>query len=239
MNRGSFRTTRWNVVRAAGDDDTDVARDALTELCEAYWYPLYTFVRRSVPNAEDARDLTQSFFAHLLDKKSFSAADPDRGRFRTFLMVALKNFIADQHDRATALKRGGGQTHLSLDFQDAEGRYLLEPADELTPEKVYERNWAREVVARALGRLAQAYEARGKAELFRRLQGSLTGFEDGPPRTDLARELGMEEKTLNVALHRMRKRFRESLRAEIEETVAGPEEIEREMRELSAILFES
>jgi len=230
--REAFHTTHWSVVRAAGQEDSGAAREALSYLCEWYWYPLYAYVRRSGCSAEDARDVTQAFFARLLEKKVVRAADPDRGRFRNFLLASLKNFLSNERARASALKRGGGETPLSLDFERAEGRFGVEPLEQLTPERVFERNWAREVIARAMVRLREDYERRGDGELFESVRGLLVGDEGTLPRAEIARQLGLGESALNVAIHRMRKRFRERLRREIGHTVADADTVQTEMSDL-------
>ena len=232
---GSFRTTHWSVVQAAGADDPAKAREALTALCENYWYPLYAFVRRSGYSADDSSDLTQGFFARLLEKKDFRTADPERGKFRSFLLASLKHFLANERDRSRAQKRGGGRVTLSVDFRDADARYGLEPGDQLTPETVFERNWALAVLARTSERLGEEYAAQGKGILFDRLKWALTGDEGGARRLALAEELGLTKGALNVAIHRLRKRFRERLRAEIGQTVE-PGQVDEELRELFSAL---
>ena len=232
----SFQTTRWSVVQAAGAQDSSAARDALATLCESYWYPLYAFVRRSGYGAEDARDLTQGFFTRLLEKRDFRMADPERGRFRSFLLASLKHFLANERARARALKRGGGHTLLSIDYENADARYTSDPGDRLTPEKVFQRNWALTLVARTSERLGQEYAAQGKGLLFGRLEGTLTGDEGTKSRRDLAKELGMTEGALNVAIHRLRRRFRQRLRAEIAHTLTDPGKVDEELRQLFAVL---
>ena len=230
-----LNTTHWSVVIAAGRGQSPESESALAALCTTYWYPLYAFVRRSGYSADDSRDLTQGFFARLLEKKDFRTADPERGKFRSFLLVSLKHFLANERDRSRAQKRGGGRITLSVDFRDADARYGLEPGDQLTPEKVFERNWALALLARTSEHLGEEYAAQGKGILFDRLKWALTGDEGGARRLALAGELGLTEGALNVAIHRLRKRFRERLRAEIGQTVE-PGKVDEELRELFSAL---
>ena len=167
--RPVFATTRWSVVLAAGESDTDVARDALSRLCETYWYPLYAFLRRRGHDVEEARDLTQGLFAHPLGRGDIRRADPSRGRFRSFLLTAAKNFVINRQEAERALKRGGGREPLPLDFDAAEGRFRQEGVEHETPEKLYEAAWARELLDRVMDRLRRDYEARGKRALFEAL----------------------------------------------------------------------
>ena len=225
-----FLTTRWSLVLEAGRPDNPVSRAALSELCATYWYPLYAYVRRRGQSPENAQDLTQAFFARLLEKHVVSAADPARGRFRSFLLGSMKNFLANEWDRETAQKRGGGQALLSLDFQSADERFMREPGHVATPEREFERNWAHAVLERALARLEKDYVARGKKALFERLKGSLVILDDDEPRRGMALDLGMTEGAVKVALHRMRAAFGEALRAEIEETVGVARDVDDELR---------
>lgn len=227
-----FLTTRWSVVAAAGKPDTPTARAALSELCSIYWYPLYAYVRRRGNSQDDAQDLTQAFFARLLEKNVVLAADPTRGRFRAFLLGSLKNFLANEWDREHAQKRGGGATPLSLDFEFADERFAAEPASPLTPEMEYERNWALAVLERALARLEAEYSRRGKQALFATLKPALVAADDEASRADMARQLGMTEGSVKVALHRMRAAFRESLRSEISDTVGTERDLDDELRNL-------
>lgn len=210
------------------------AREALEDLCRAYWFPLYVFVRRRGYPAEDAQDLTQSFFLRLLETGGVASADPARGRFRSYLLGALKHFLANEWQRAGARKRGGGVTTLHLDALDPESRYALEPALPRDPDAAFDREWAQETTVRALARLRAEWEARGKGALFEALRGSLTGEE--PARSESAERLQMTEGAVKVAVHRLRQRYREILRALIAETVADPDDVEEEMRHLVAAL---
>ena len=235
-NRGAFRTTRWSVVQAAGADDGQPARDALASLCESYWFPLYAYVRRSGYDAADAEDLTQGFFAKILERRDVRSADPSRGRFRSFLLTALKNYLADQRDREQALKRGGGVRPLSIDFETADRRYELDPGHGMTPERAFERTWALAAIERALDAVGRDYAEQGKGELFERLRGTLAGDPEAPARRALAEVLGMTEGALNVAVHRMRRRFGERLRTEVAETLADPIDLDREIQALFSAL---
>jgi RNA polymerase sigma-70 factor (ECF subfamily) len=231
-----FTTTHWSLVQAARADEAGRtrARLALEELCRAYWYPLYAFVRFSGHSADDAQDLTQSFFARIIEKGGFAAADPERGRFRSYLLGAMKHFLANEWHRARAQKRGGGAGFLELDALDPEARYALEPAGESDPDAGFDREWAREAIARAMKRLRTEMDARGKGELFAALRGSLTG--DEPPRKETAARLEMTEGALKTAVHRLRQRFGDLLRGEIAETVVDPSDVDAEMRHLLAAL---
>ncbi len=231
-----FATTRWSVIARAKGEPGDEAHDALTTLCESYWYPIYAFLRRRAGDAERARDLTQGFFTHLLDKGDLRRADPERGRFRSFLLTAARNYAANVHAAEGALKRGGGEECLSLDFATAEGRFRLEAVEHETPEHLFEVAWARALLGRAMDRLRGHYEDSGRAALFEALQGSLAGLADGTSLAALAAGLGMTEGAVKTALSRLRRRYREHLRAEIAETVADPAEIEDEIRALFAAL---
>ncbi len=229
---GSFVTTHWSVVLSAGRADTPHARDALGRLCQVYWYPLYSYVRGRGYAAEDAQDLTQEFFARLLERNWVGSADPQKGRFRSFLLTAMNHFLADDWDRVKAQKRGGGQRVLPLEAESAETRFQMEPSDPLTPEKIYERRWAQTVLETVFDQLRRAYEAEGKAKLFETLKGGLVQSRGAVPYAALAARLDLSEGALRVAVHRLRQRYRELLRAEIAHTVASPGEVEEELRYL-------
>jgi len=228
----AFTTTQWSEVLDARQTDPDRARAALENLCTRYWYPLYAFVRRRGHGPHDAEDLTQSFFAHLLSHEALRSVDPAKGLFRTFLLSSLVNFLNDQHDRHQALKRGGGKQLVSWDALTAEELYRHEPAEGLTPEKLFERRWALTLIEQVLSRLRQEYEASGKSELFRQLEGCLTGGVDLGFYEGTARLLGMNEGAVRVALHRLRRRLGELLRSEIAHTVTCPEQVDDEIRYL-------
>lgn len=229
-----FATTQWSLVVAAADRRGAEADAALAALCERYWYPVYAFVRRRGHSAADAQDLTQEFFATLVEKEYLRSTDRQRGRFRTFLLTAVCRFLSKQADRARAKKRGGGRRPLSLDFADAEGRYLLEPSELCTPEMLYERRWALTLLDRAIERLGADYAGKGKRDLFERLKPHLIAGTAEAEHGELASELNMTVGALKVALHRLRRRFGEMLKQEIADTVAGPEEIEDEIGRLLA-----
>jgi RNA polymerase sigma factor (sigma-70 family) len=225
-----FATTRWSLVVAAQQGAAPEAHDALADLCRLYWYPLYAYIRRRGHDTNQAEDLTQAFFARLLEKDGLAAVTPARGRFRSFLLAACQNFLANERERANALKRGGGRV-VSLDLGDADGRYRREPDHSETPERLFERRWALTLLARVLGRLREDYEAAGKGRLFEALKGQLTG--DGTaPYAALGEELGMTQAAVKTAVHRLRRRYGELLREEIGETVATQAEIDSEIQAL-------
>jgi RNA polymerase sigma-70 factor (ECF subfamily) len=230
-----FPATRWSLVLAAKEGASPGARKALAELCQTYWYPLYAFVRRQGHGHEPAQDLTQEFIARLLEKDGFASVDPGRGRFRSFLLAACKHFLANEYDRATARKRGGGRAALPLDFADAEGRYGHEPAHALTPERLFDRRWALALLDAVLARLRREYESAGRGEIFDQLKGHLTG-DGGRPSAEIAAALGMREGAVKVAAHRLRVRYRDLLRDEIGQTLADPAEVDDEIRALFAAL---
>jgi RNA polymerase sigma-70 factor (ECF subfamily) len=222
-------------VIAAGQGGTPESRRALAALCEKYWYPLYVFIRRKGYEIEQAQDLTQGFFAQLLDKDYLKDVRRERGKFRSFLLAALKHYMANEWDRSRTQKRGGGQTHVSLDFELAEGRYSLEPVDNLTPDKIYERRWALALLDRALVRLREDMVKQGKEEQFERLRPHLTC--EGPRATyrQIADELQTTEGALKVTVHRLRGRFADLVREEIAQTLANPNEIEDEIQYLFSV----
>ena len=214
-----FSTTHWSLVLSAGDVADPEARDALGALCHAYWYPVYAYVRRRGYSVEDARDLTQSFFARLLEKNDLQAADPARGRFRSFLLAAVRHFLANQRDWHHAHKRGGGQATLPLEIASGEERYAKEPPDQLDPEKIFERRWAMEVLEGALERLRAEYASLGGHRIFDALKSCLTDTVPDTSYRAIATELGMSEGAVGVAVHRLRRRFGAALRKEVAETV--------------------
>jgi RNA polymerase sigma-70 factor (ECF subfamily) len=224
------------VVLAAAHGPSPGSAEALATLCQAYWYPLYAFVRRQGHGPEDAQDLTQEFFARLLEKDYLRVADAERGRFRSFLLAAFKHFLSKERDRARALKRGGGRPVLRLDFQAGEERYHREPAHDQTAEKVYERRWALTLLDQVLAAVEADYVRSGKPQLFERLKGFLTSDREADSCAAAAQELGMTEGAVKVAVHRLRRRYRLLLRAEIGQTVAGPDEVDEELRHLSRAL---
>jgi RNA polymerase sigma-70 factor (ECF subfamily) len=233
-----FPTTHWSRVAGAGGPPTPEARAALAELCGAYWYPIYALIRRKGHDADEALDLTQDYFARLLEKGTIAAADPVKGRFRSFLLADCSFFLADRRDRDRALKRGGGRPVLSIDTRDAEGRLIREPCHDRTPERMFERDWALALIARVFDRLERHYTETGRSELFRCLKPLLSSDHNDAPRAAVAAELGMTEGTLRVALHRLRGRFAAGLREEVATTLedSGDEAIEDELRSLFAVL---
>ena len=233
---GGFATTRWSVVLAAGKGASPDADTALASLCQRYWYPLYAFVRRSGHQPADAQDLTQEFFARLLEKHYLRAADPERGRFRSFLLASCKHFLSKERDRAKAQKRGGGRKVLPLDFEAGERRYSLEPTHEATAEKVYERRWALTLLDQVFARLRNEFDRAGKRNEFDRLKVYLTGEAAALSYREAAAELGTTEGAVKVAVHRLRRRYRELVREEIGHTVAGPDDVAEELRRLFAAL---
>lgn len=230
-----FATTHWSVVLAAGRAEPELAHQALSSLCQTYWYPLYAFARRRGFASHDAEDLTQSFFAHLLEKNALAAARRDRGKFRSYLLASLNHFMADEWDRAQAQKRGAGRV-VSLDTTLAEDRLRGEQVQAVDPEKAFHRNWAMTVLETVYARLRQQFEADGKQELFNALKFSLTGERSRLPYADLAVRLQMSEAAVKVAVHRLRERYRALLRAEIAHTVASADEVEDELRFLMQAL---
>ncbi len=227
-----FRTTQWGVVRAAGSRDVPEARDALEELCASYWYPLYAFVRRQGHRSEDARDLTQGFFARFLAGDPLVGLDPDQGRFRAYLVAAMRHFLSNEREREQALKRGGGRPLLPLELDDAERRYSVEPAARTaSPEREFERAWALTLLGRVLEHLRAEQAERGREAIFERLAGFLDGSgADGDTCAAAAAELGLSGVAVRVALHRLRARFGELLREEVGRTVGRPDEVEDELR---------
>jgi RNA polymerase sigma-70 factor (ECF subfamily) len=233
-----FATTHWSVVLTAGRSDTTRSRDALARLCQTYWYPLYFYVRRRGYSPHDAQDLTQAFFARLLEHQSLTSADPDRGRFRSFILTAMNHFLASEWKRGMAQKRGGGNQLISLDLAAAEERFDLEPADHSTPDKLFEKQWALALLAVVLNRLEGEFQAEGKTDLFAALKQTLMGSRESLPYAELAPRLGMNESAVKVAVHRLRKRYRELIRAEIANTLDHSEDVEVEMRYLFQTLAE-
>jgi len=219
--QAGFAPTRWSLI-AAAQGRSEPARAALGELCQLYWYPLYAYLRRRGSSEQDAQDLVQGFFADLLAREALSAADPARGRFRSFLLASLGNHLSHERERAHAQKRGGGARPLSIDWLSAEERFRLEPAAADTPERAFERAWAAALLERTLARLEQEFEAKGRGALFRELRerlGERSRQASDPP-------------ALRVTLHRLRKRYREILREEVAQTVARPEDVDEELRAL-------
>jgi len=233
---GRFALTRWSVVLAAGRSESTHARDALEQLCRAYWQPIYAFVRREGHSPADAQDLTQEFFARLLEKHYLQSADRSKGRFRSFLLASLKHFLANEWDKATAQKRGGKLAPLSIDGASAEIAYAVEPVEHLTPDKIFERRWALTLLKEVLAQLRNEYQREHKTELFDQLKSTLTGERRALGYAEIAARLRTSEGAVKVAVYRLRRRYRELLQAEIAQTVASPAEIEEEIRALFAAL---
>ncbi len=228
-----FVTTHWSMVLSAAELNSEQAQEALAELCRIYWHPLYAFIQAQGYSAHDAEDLVQDFFGRLLEKKCLAAADQSRGRFRSFLLASLKHFLANEWDKARRQKRGGGKITISIDLKVGESSCGFEPADNLTAEKVFERRWAMTLLDQVLARLAGEYAKTGRTDLFDCLRGALTKEKDSSlTYSEIAAQRGMTEAAFKMALQRMRSRYRELFRQEIGKTVAGPEEIEEEIRHL-------
>jgi RNA polymerase sigma factor (sigma-70 family) len=234
--RESFHTTHWSVVRVAGHFSDPGAATALEKLCRSYWYPLYAFVRRQGYSSSDAEDLTQGFFAWLLESKHLAVAEQERGRFRSFLLCRLKHYLSDEWKKASAQKRGGGQHLVSLDAALAEERYDLEPATELSPELIFDRRWALTVMEQTVMRLRAEYLASDREELFENLKQFQSGEETDRSYAQVAERLGLSESAVKSAIYRLRQRHRDLLRDEIAQTVATPAEVDAEIRYLVSIL---
>jgi RNA polymerase sigma-70 factor (ECF subfamily) len=233
---GEFPTTHWSVVLAAADEESPQATQALEQLCRTYWYPLYVYVRRRGHSPEDAQDLTQGFFAHLLSRDFLRGVGPKKGQFRSFLLACLKHYLADEWKKAHRTIRGGHQPHFALESQSAEDRYRLEPVDRMDAESLYERRWAVTLMERVLQRLREQSVAAGKSNAFDALQGFLLGDEDVETYAQTAAKLGLTEGAVKVAVHRLRERYRELFREEIAQTVSEPKQIEEEMRYLFEVI---
>lgn len=233
---GVFLTTHWSIVVSASQSDTTHAMSALEHLCGIYWYPLYAYVRRRGYSSHDAQDLTQAFFARLLERRWVEDADQTKGRFRTFLLTAMSRFLSDEWDKLRAQKRGGGIAHVPVQIGDAETRYGLEPKDLSTPEQCFERQWALTLLDQVLRQLQAEYENEAKGDLFSTLNSTLQGRSESQPYTQLANELGMTVGAVKVAVHRMRKRYRQVLRKNIAQTIVASEDLEEELRHLFAVL---
>ena len=229
---GQFRSTHWSVVLAAGDSQSPQTSQALEKLCLAYWYPLYAFVRRQGWNAHDSQDLTQAFFAYLLEKHAFGKADPSKGRFRSFLLASLGNFLNNERDKLQRLKRGGGVEILPLDAERGEERYQAEPSSKESPETLFERQWAQMVIEQVVMRLSEEFTAAGQANRFAVLKDFLMGDSERLSYSDAANRLGLSTTAVTSAIHRMRARFRELFRAEIANTLDSPDKLDEEIRHL-------
>lgn len=232
QQRCDFATTHWSMVVRAGGRNDGAGEQALAELCQRYWYPLYAYVRRRVAHVDDAQDLTQEFFGRLLEKNTLARATPSRGKFRAFLLTSMKHFLSNEWDRAGAHKRGGDRRQLSFDVAEGESRMKFEPLDEQTPERTFERQWVLTLLDLVMNRLQAEFAAQGKIRQFELLSGTLTGGRDSQPYTDICEDLGISEDAARQAAHRLRKRYRELLREEVAHTVSDPAEVEGEIRSL-------
>ena len=231
-----FPVTRWTVILAAGATPSPESAAALERLCQAYWYPLYAFVRRGGHSPPDTQDLTQEFFARLLEHNWIARADRHKGRFRSFLLIAMKRFLAKEWDKAKTLKRGGHVRLVPLEFDTAETRYSHEPADTSTPEQVFEKQWGLTLLESVLSRLRQDFAQEGKGALFQTLEPCLIGSRETQPYAELAAKLGMTEAAVKMAVSRLRERYRACLKEEIGHTVASPAEVDEELRHLFRVL---
>src|SRR5262245_19945570 len=231
-----FKTTHWSSVLHAADSNDPRAEASLSRLCQTYWYPLYYYIRRLGRSPEDAQDLTQEFLARLVHKDYLKGVKQEKAKFRSFLLVALKGFLANEWDRAHRLKRGGGQELVSLDAQNTENRFLAEPMDEMSPEKAFERRWALALLGQVLPRLETEFCTSCKGSLFQALKGLLSGEETGSSYAELGQRFGMSESNVKVTVHRLRRRYRELLREEVTATVDNSEDANEEIRHLFATL---
>lgn len=231
-----FPATHWSAVLAARGQDSSAAHAALSDLCQAYWFPLYAYIRRRGHGHDAAEDLTQAFFARLLAKNYLGDLTPGMGRFRSFLLATVKHFLANEWDASQVQKRGGGKEILSLDALDADERYRFEPQDSVTPETLFERRWAMTVLENVLTRLRQEFVASERAELFDQLKVFLSADQAGGSYAEVAARTGLKEGTVKVAVYRLRRRYGELFRAEIANTVNDPSEVEDEVRHLIAAL---
>lgn len=231
-----FVTTHWSIVLAAGLDSSRNAQAALEQLCRTYWYPLYTYVRRRGYSPHDAEDLTQSFFARLLEKDGLAKADRERGRFRTFLITSMNHLLADEWDKSRRQKRGGGQSIVSFDAATAEERYQLEPHDLSDPLAVFERRWVAMLMNAVLTRLEQEYCETGRRELFTRLKDFIAGDRGQISYAEAGRQIHLSENAVKQAVHRLRRRYRQLFRDEVAQTVVNPTEIDDEVRHILAVV---
>ncbi len=230
--RGGFATTHWTLIRAATERAKPEAQQALQRLCQQYWFPIYAHFRRKGNTTDQAADLTQAFFAHLLESDALNTAEPERGRFRSLLMTSANNFLANEYHKQSTQKRGGGKTVVSINVRDAEGRLLRDPSDQHTPESAFERSWALALLDRVFSQLREEYQRTDKAALFEELYVFLPKGERPKTYQQSATELRMTEAAVKVAVHRMRQRFGNLLREEILQTVAHPDEIDEEITRL-------
>jgi RNA polymerase sigma-70 factor (ECF subfamily) len=233
---GGFHTTHWSIVLRAGQSDAGLAKKALEDLCQRYWYPIYCFVRRRGYSPEDAQDLTQEFFSRLLASNGLASVDRSKGKFRSFLLASVSHLLANEWNRSQRQKRGGGSLHFSLDVAAAEGRFQLDPSDALTPETIYERRWAETVVDSVTRRLEAEFAEAGMGKRFDVLKVFLVADEEPASYAEAARRLEISDGAVRTAIYRMRQRYGELFRTEISKTVSGPQEMEEELRHFLAVL---
>lgn len=238
ISRGAsrFKTTHWSIILAASHSSSTDYQKSISTLCQTYRYPLYAFLRRQGYDTHHAEDYLQGFFAALLEKHYLQQVDPKRGRFRSFLLASLKHFVTNECVRDQAKKRGGDRTHFSLDIENAENQYSLHTSDQLSAQKLYERTWALTLLERTLTHLQEEWSQTKKPEQFEHLKVYLTAGKDSVPYRDMANHLGMTEEGVRVAVHRLRRRYRDLLRDEIAQTVSSEEQIEEEIRDLFTAL---
>jgi len=229
---GHFLTTHWSVVLQAGQGNSLEAHEAFEKLCRSYWYPLYAYVRRKGHGPHDAQDLTQDFFARFLERKYVSLADRSRGKFRSFLLTSLQHFLVNEWSKTQTAKRGGAQKFISWDEQDAEARYLAEPSDDLAPDRIFEKRWATSLLDHVLVRLREEYAAAGKSKPFEALKVFVWGERNVATYQEMAAQLRTSEGAVKVAVHRLRQRYRELLRAQVAQTVSSADEVDEELRYL-------
>ena len=232
----TFQTTHWSMVLRAGDAGSLESTVALEKLCHGYWYPLYAYVRRQGHAAHEAQDLTQEFFSRLLESQALEAVHPSKGRFRSFLIASLEHFLANEWKHSQRQKRGGGQTHFSLDEETAEGRYQHEPADHFTPENAFERRWAETLLQGVLDRLRDEWDGHGALQSFEDLKAFLIKGQDAEPFAGTALRLKVTEASLKWAVHKLRRRYGEIFREEIAHTVSSPDEVDAEIRHLFSVM---
>jgi RNA polymerase sigma-70 factor (ECF subfamily) len=235
LGRADFPTTSWTLVLAAGNQNSPGSQDAITSLCATYWFPLYAFIRKRGNAAPEAQDLVQEFFVRFIARRYFDRADPGKGNFRTFLLTCLKCFLADENDRGNALKRGGGAAPLPFELENAESIYTREPSHNETPERIYERRWARALLDRVYVRLREEFVRHGRLDYFNHLKEHLMGSGDAPY-AELSLKLGVTESALKTGIHRLRRRYRDPLREEVAATVADPQSVDAELRFLMSAL---
>lgn len=230
-----FHTTHWTIVFAARNE-TASSQEALASLCSRYWYPLYAYIRRTGATPHEAEDLTQGFFCRLLQYDWLAKVHPSGGKFRSFLLACVKNFLANERDKVLAQRRGGGVRPLPLECEEAETRYMFEPPDPITPELLFERQWVFELLQQTVRTLREEYTGSNRQDLFEDLQGFLPGGEEKASRAEIAEKRGLSANALDVAIHRLRQRFGALLRQRVAETVSSDSEVDAEIRHLMTVL---